>query len=109
MTIGGISQGKNTNDGTLWRHDRQHSAVQTPASVLAVPSSPISRLDSAWLPTSKSPTGGTFVEILEIQGRTKLGGDFVHEAIDQFAAIKEGRANLPPSTVRCGFGLDATP
>jgi hypothetical protein len=63
----------------------------------------------AWLPTRKSPTGGTFAEILEIQGRTKLGGDFVHEAIDQFAAVKEGRASLPPSRVRCVFGLDATP
>lgn len=63
----------------------------------------------AWLPTSKSPTGGTLLEILEIQGRTKLGGDFVHEAIDQFAAVREGRATLPRSTVRCAFGLDATP
>jgi hypothetical protein len=64
---------------------------------------------AAWLPTPLSPTGGTLAAIVEIHGTTRVRGDFVGEALDQVAAIRQGVAVLPRSTVRCGYGLNATP
>ena len=63
----------------------------------------------AWLPSPLAPSGGTFAAVVEINGTTRVRGQFVSEAIGQFAAVKEGELVPPPSTDRCAYGLNPTP
>jgi hypothetical protein len=63
----------------------------------------------AWLATPLAPDGGTFAAVVEINGKTKVRGNFVAEAIEQFAAVREGKLIPPPSTDRCAYGLNPTP
>jgi hypothetical protein len=63
----------------------------------------------AWLPTPLAPSGGTFAAVVELKGKTKVRGDFVSEAIEQFAAVREGRLVPPPSTDQCAYGLNPAP
>jgi hypothetical protein len=62
----------------------------------------------AWLPSPLAPSGGTFAAVVEINGKTRVWGHFVSEAIGQFAAVKEGELVPQPSTDRCAYGLNPT-
>jgi hypothetical protein len=62
----------------------------------------------AWLPSPLAPGGGTFAAVVELSGKTKVRGHFLDEAVDQFAAVREGRLVPPPSTDRCAYGLNPT-